>query len=89
MDQELDVPCRGNGDEACAEMIHYKREPLKGMWRGLVIYLTCKKGHTNAYELPLQPAAATRAPRRAVQKTTRKSAPARSPAPRRTSRHER
>lgn len=89
MDQEFDVPCRGSGDEACTEMIHYKRETLKGMWRSLVIYLTCRKGHTNVYELPLPVSTATKTPRGSAAKTTRKPAPTRSPAPKRRSRHER
>jgi hypothetical protein len=89
MEQELDVPCRGAGGEACAEIIHYKREAIKGSWRSIVIYLTCKNGHTNAYEIPVQPETGATMIRGTAGKKTSPSQKSRLRTSRRPRRHER
>lgn len=89
MAAEFDLPCRGANGEACAEMVHYKREAISGMWRAIVVYLTCKKGHTNAYEIPISPSVAPRAIRGKTKKKTSTPAKSRPRSQRRARRHER
>jgi len=87
-EREYDLPCRGANDEACSEMVHYKREAISGMWRSITVYLSCKKGHINSYEIP-RSTIGSRAPRgRPKKNTSIQPKPRRSPK-RRARRHER